>query len=142
MRSWWLVLSAFFGALLCAPRALAGEGDIVLPKFSEVTIQGIAGSTFLAGGIGIAVVGLIIGFIMFNQVKNLPVHKAMLDISELIYATCFTYVVTQAKFIAKLWGLIAIVVIAYFGVLSPAAEEMGPRVLYVGIILVYSIIGI
>ena len=133
MRSWWWLVSA---VLLASTSAFASETDIVLPRFSEVTVAGTPGSTFLAAGVGVAVLGLLIGLVMFMQVKKLPVHKAMLEISELIYATCFTYVVTQAKFIAKLWGLIAIVVIAYFGVLAPVGA------VNVVIILAYSIVGI
>jgi K(+)-stimulated pyrophosphate-energized sodium pump len=137
MRSLWLVLSVCaVAALFASSPAFANEADIVLPTFAKVTVNGIAGNTLLMAGIGIAIVGLIVGFIMFAQVKKLPVHKAMLDISELIYATCATYVLTQAKFIAKLWGLIAIVVVAYFGVLSPVGA------VNVVIILIYSIIGI
>jgi K(+)-stimulated pyrophosphate-energized sodium pump len=138
MRSLWLVVLSVcaLAALFASSPAFANEADIVLPTFSAVTVNGIAGNTLLMAGIGIAIVGLVIGFVMFAQVKKLPVHKAMLDISELIYATCATYVLTQAKFIAKLWVLIAIVVIAYFGVLSPVGG------LNVVIILAYSIVGI
>ncbi len=133
MRSWWwLVVSA----LVLPSSAYANEADIVLPKFSEVMVHGIPGSTLLGAGVGIAILGLVIGFILFMQVKNLPAHKAMLEISELIYATCFTYVVTQAKFIAKLWIMIAAVVVAYFGFLAPVG------VVNVIIILAYSLVGI
>src|SRR4051812_41383436 len=123
-------------ALLASSSAFASEADIPLPQFSLVTLGGMPGTTLLGGGLAIALVGLVIGFVMFMQVKALPVHKAMLEISELIYATCFTYVVTQAKFIAKLWIMIAVVVVAYFGVLAP----VGP--VNVVIILIYSLIGI
>ena len=133
MRSWWLLVLL---ALVASSSAFASEADIVLPTFSEVTLGGFGGNMLLGSGVGIAVFGLIVGIVMFMGVKKLPVHKAMLEISELIYATCFTYVVTQAKFIAKLWIMIAVVVVAYFGFLSP----VGP--VNVVIILGYSIVGI
>src|SRR5438105_3988256 len=98
MRSWWAFVVPCVVALLAPASALANETDIVLPKFAEVTVAGMAGSTLLGAGIGIALVGLVIGVVMFMQTKALPVHQAMLDISELIYATCATYVKTQAKF--------------------------------------------
>jgi K(+)-stimulated pyrophosphate-energized sodium pump len=136
MRSWWLVLSVVVAALMVSTSAMANEADIVLPTFSTVTVNGVSGSALLGAGIGIAILGLVVGLVMFAQVKALKVHQAMLDISELIYATCATYVMTQAKFIAKLWALIAVVVIAYFGVLQPVGWGN------VIIILLYSIVGI
>ena len=147
MRPWSLLLSVRSPALFAtcfvllamffaATPAFANEADIVLPTFAKVSLNGIAGSTLLIGGIAIAIFGLIVGIVMFMQVKAIKVHQAMKDISELIYATCATYVLTQAKFIAKLWGLIAVVVIAYFGWLAPVGA------LNVIIILAYSIIGI
>jgi K(+)-stimulated pyrophosphate-energized sodium pump len=135
MRSWWVVLSVFLAALAASP-AMASEATIVLPTFSQVTVGGIGATTLLGGGVLIAILGLFIGLVLFMQVKNLAVHKAMLEISELIYATCATYVKTQAKFIAKLWALIAVVVIAYFGFLQPVGG------LNVVIILAYSVLGI
>ncbi len=136
MRSWWLWLSTCAVAFLASTSAAANEADIVLPDFALVSLNGVTGTTLLGGGIGICILGLLVGMVMFAQVKGLPVHKAMLEISELIYATCAQYVLTQAKFIGQLWSLIAIVVVAYFGVLKPVGA------FNVVIILAYSIVGI
>jgi len=43
----------------------------------------------------------------------------MRDISELIYETCKTYLITQGKFLIVLWLFIAVVIVLYFGVLAP-----------------------
>jgi K(+)-stimulated pyrophosphate-energized sodium pump len=137
MRSlWWLVASAF--ALLIPTPAFASEADIVLPNFAEVTVAGMTGNSLFGVGIGISLLGLVVGFVMFLGVQKLPVHKAMKEISELIYETCKTYVLTQARFIAVLWILIAIVVFVYFGLIHPTKLGM----LGVVIILAYSILGI
>ncbi|MBI1948881.1 MAG: sodium-translocating pyrophosphatase [Deltaproteobacteria bacterium] len=138
MRSVWLWLSAFAALLLGAPGALASEGDIPLPRFAEVSVGGMPATTLLGAGVGITVLGLVVGLVMFLGVQKLPVHQAMKDISELIYATCKTYVITQIKFIGILWGLVAVVVVAYFGVLHPLKAGPGAVV----IILAYSLLGI
>ena len=128
---------AIIGLFIAAP-AQASEGDIQLPDFASLQVAGIPAQTLLAIGAGISAIGLIVGIVMFLKVKALPVHTAMLEISDLIYATCVTYVKTQIKFIMQLWVLIAIVVSLYFGVLHPLKAGAGAVV----IILIYSLIGI
>ncbi len=74
--------------------------------------------------------------VIFMRLKNLPVHRSMREISELIYETCKTYLVTQGRFILLLWVFIAVIILLYFGVL----EHMeAARVI---IILVFSLVGI
>ena len=120
-----------------APAAKASsEANLVLPTLADASVAGVSSTALLGAGIGVALLGMIVGLVMFAQLKALPVHQAMLDISELIYETCKTYVMTQAAFIAKLWALIAVVVVAYFGVLSPVGA------VGVVVILAYSILGI
>ena len=63
----------------------------------------------------------------YQKLKNLPVHKAMREISELIYGTCKTYLRTQAKFIFWLWLLIAAVIVVYFAVLEKVPAAQGRR---------------
>ncbi len=74
------------------------------------------------------------------RLKNLPVHRAMREISELIYETCKTYLVTQGKFILVLWAFIAVIIAAYFGWLAPVPDK--PVALTLPIILAFSLIGI
>ena len=128
---------AIIGLFMAAP-AQASEGDIQLPDFASLKVAGMSAQMLLAIGAGISAIGLIVGIVMFLKVKALPVHTAMLEISDLIYATCVTYVKTQIKFIMQLWVLIAIVVSLYFGVLHPLKAGAGAVV----IILIYSLIGI
>jgi K(+)-stimulated pyrophosphate-energized sodium pump len=114
-----------------------GEASLKLPDLSDVIfIGGMDGHRLLLGGIVICVLGLGFGLAIFMNLKNLPVHKAMKEISELIYETCKTYLVTQGKFILILEGFIAVVIVLYFGVLS----KMEP--LRVIIILAFSLVGI
>ena len=70
-------------------------------------------------GLLFCVGGLLFGLVIYNQLKNLPVHRTMRDISELIYETCKTYLLTQGKFILLLWAFIAIIIALYFGYLAP-----------------------
>ena len=70
-------------------------------------------------GLLFCVGGLLFGLAIYVQLKNLPVHRTMLEISELIYETCKTYLVTQGKFILLLWAFIAVIISLYFGCLAP-----------------------
>ncbi len=105
-------------ALLAGSTARASEADLVLPDFSSVNfIGGLNGRALLMSGILVAVFGLVFGFLQYSSLRKLPVHKSMLEISELIYETCKTYLITQGKFILALWALLIIVMVGYFGFL-------------------------
>jgi K(+)-stimulated pyrophosphate-energized sodium pump len=113
-----------------------GEVNLVLPDLSQVPVGGYNGRTLLLGGLVVSVLGVLFGLNILNQLKNLPVHRSMAEISDLIYETCKTYLITQGRFLAILEVFIALVIILYFGVLS----QLG--VLRVAIILVFSVVGI
>src|SRR5437016_6568952 len=98
------------------------------------------GHNILLIGIAFCVFGLLFGLAIYTQLKNLPVHRAMREISELIYETCKTYLITQGKFLAILWIFIAVIIALYFGVLAPTPGHS--VALTVPIILAFSIIGI
>jgi K(+)-stimulated pyrophosphate-energized sodium pump len=66
----------------------------------------------------------------------MPVHRSMREISELIYETCKTYLITQGKFLLLLEIFIAAVIILYFGVLLKF------EAMRVGIIILFSLVGI
>src|SRR5262245_40603806 len=74
-----------------AAHRAGGEANLVLPPLSGVTFRGIEGRALLMGGLGICGLGLLFGLVTFNQLKNLPVHPSMREVSELIYETCKTY---------------------------------------------------
>jgi K(+)-stimulated pyrophosphate-energized sodium pump len=128
--------------LLTAASALAdeagGEASLKLPDLSQVTFLGIDGHKLLLFGIVICVFGLAFGLAIYTRLKNLPVHKSMRDISELIYETCKTYLITQGKFLMILWVFIAVVIVLYFGWLAP----VHPTAITLPIILIFSLVGI
>ena len=136
-----LITSAFLIAAGAVPvfAQHGGEASLKLPELSDVIFLGSTdGHRLLLGGIVISVLGLVFGLAMYMNLKKLPVHRAMRDVSELIYETCKTYLITQGKFILILEAFIAVVIVLYFGVLRGA--EFGPaRVL---IILGFSVVGI
>jgi K(+)-stimulated pyrophosphate-energized sodium pump len=113
-----------------------GEANLVLPDLDLVRVGGYEGRTLLMIGLGISALGILFGLVILNQLKNLPVHRSMREISELIYETCKTYLVTQGRFLAILEIFIAVIIVLYFGILE--AMEFS-RVL---IILLFSVIGI
>ena len=87
----------------------AGEASLKLPDLSVVHHFGLNGPALLMVGLLFCVGGLLFGMTIFVQLKNLPVHKSMREMSELIYETCKTYLVTQGKFIMLLWVFIAVI---------------------------------
>ncbi len=102
-------------AQAAAPSGAGGEANLVLPDLSTVEFHGIDGKTLLMGGLVVAALGLVFGLVAFNQLKNMPVHASMKEVSELIYETCKTYLTTQGKFILLLWVFIAVIIGAYYG---------------------------
>src|ERR1700719_943177 len=128
--------------LLGAASALAdetgGEASLKLPDLSQVTFLGIDGHKLLLFGIVICIFGLGFGLAIYSRLKNLPVHKSMREISELIYETCKTYLITQGKFLMILWIFIAVVIVMYFGWLAPVQ----PVAVTLPIILIFSLVGI
>ena len=113
-----------------------GEANLILPDLSTASFLGINGKVFLIYGLGIVALGLLFGILIYSQLKNMPVHKSMLDISELIYETCKTYLITQGKFLLILEIFIGVIILFYFGVLRHFAAVK------VGIILLFSLVGI
>ncbi len=118
-----------------APEA-GGEASLKLPDLSQVTFFGIDGHKLLLFGILFCVFGLIFGLTIYMRLKNLPVHRSMREISELIYETCKTYLITQGKFLVLLETFIAVVIVLYFGVL------LHMDAFRVFVILLFSILGI
>jgi K(+)-stimulated pyrophosphate-energized sodium pump len=117
------------------------EADLVLPDFHAVKFLGMSGWTLLATGLVVCVLGLLFGLSIYSRLKNMPVHKSMREISELIYETCKTYLQTQGKFIAILWVIIAAIIVVYFGVLEKNPDPARRRHQGAAIVL-FSLIGI
>jgi K(+)-stimulated pyrophosphate-energized sodium pump len=117
-----------------------GEANLVLPDLSTVEFGGVNGRSLLMGGLVVCALGLLFGLLTFTQLKNLPVHGSMLEVSELIYETCKTYLITQGRFILILWAFIAVIMVAYFGWLAPVPGKSVAVTLPV--ILFFSLVGI
>ncbi len=120
-----------------AQEAGGGEASLKLPDLTSVTFLGVAnGYRLLSVGLIFCAFGGLFGLIIYMQLKNLPVHRSMREISELIYETCKTYLITQGKFILILEIFIALVIFLYFGLLL---KYEAARVI---IILAFSLVGI
>ncbi len=126
---------AFLFLLMATPAFAGGEADLVIPPL-EKTFMGMTGHQLLLVGLVICVLGIVFGLVQYAQIRNLPVHKSMLEISELIYETCKTYLMTQIKFIAVLWAFIAVIMVWYFKFMA----HMGWG--KVAVILAFSVVGI
>ena len=142
-----LLLVMGFG-LAAAPVALAqppapgaaehrpgGEVNIHLPDLNQGDFLGMTGHQILLSGLVVCVLGLLFGAWTYNNVKSLPVHKSMADISELIYETCKAYLVQQGKLLLILELFIGVVMVAYFGLIGLEPSR-------IVIVLLFSLIGI
>jgi K(+)-stimulated pyrophosphate-energized sodium pump len=141
------VAAAFFILSFGATAAFAqsagevgGEASLKLPDLSQVVFLGVDGHRLLMIGILFCIFGLAFGLVIYTRLRNMPVHRAMREISELIYETCKTYLITQGKFLLILWLFIAVVIVLYFGVLSPVPNK--PIAITLPIILIFSLVGI
>src|SRR5205085_2815346 len=119
-----------------AQRSEGGEAALKLPDLSGVNFLGIDGHRLLLVGLLFCFFGLLFGLAIYIQLKNLPVHRAMREISELIYETCKTYLITQGKFIMLLWVFIGSIMVLYFGPMRHLAAAK------VVTIMIFSVVGI
>jgi K(+)-stimulated pyrophosphate-energized sodium pump len=123
-----------------APAAHASEANLVLPRLDDLAtasfLWGVTGWQLLSVGLLVCVGGLIFGAVFYEQIRRLPAHRSMLEVSELIYETCKTYMITQGKFLLILEAFVATIIVAYFGwVQHMSATD-------VGIIVAFSLVGI
>src|SRR5256884_9271091 len=121
------------------PRSTLFPYTTLFRSLSQVSFHGMDGHKLLLFGILFCLLGLAFGLVIYTRLKNLPVHKSMRGISELIYETCKTYLTTQGKFLLLLWVFIAIVIVLYFGWLHPIPGKPIPNAVL--IILVFSLLG-
>jgi len=140
-----MVTRVVFGALVAVALQLpmmaqerGGEANLRLPDLDSAPpfLGGIGGRTLLMGGLVVSALGLLFGLIIYQRLRNMPVHTAMREVSELIYETCKTYLATQGKFLLLLEGFIAVIIVFYFYFLQNFEFY---KVL---IILLFSVIGI
>jgi K(+)-stimulated pyrophosphate-energized sodium pump len=113
-----------------------GEANLKMPDLGQVSFLGVNGRTLLMVGLLVCAAGLGFGMMIYTQLKNMPVHKAMLDVSELIYETCKTYLIQQGKLLLLLECFIGAIIAVYYWFL------LGFPLVKVAIILIFSLIGI
>ncbi len=126
-------------ALVVPFAARASELDLDIPVIdTHYVLFGtqFSGLSLLWVGMVVCVLGGVFGLIMFNQVKAMPAHKSMLEVSNVIYETCKTYLLQQGRLLIVLELFIAACIVYYFGFLS----HMGAGT--VGLILMWSVVGI
>jgi K(+)-stimulated pyrophosphate-energized sodium pump len=151
LKNTFLKKTLALAALLTASAATAvaqssgeagGEASLKLPDLSSVSFLNgaINGHNLLEIGILFCIFGLGFGMVIYLRLKNLPVHRSMREISELIYETCKTYLITQGRFILFLWVFIAVIITLYFGWLKPVPGKS--VALTLPIILLFSLVGI
>src|SRR6266404_2037902 len=121
---------------MMAQEQAGGEANLKLPDLRSATFWGIDGHNLLLGGLLVSALGLVFGLMIFVRLKKMPVHASMLEVSELIYETCKTYLATQGKFLVLLEFFIAVIIVFYFGFLQ------GFEAYKVIIILLFSVVGI
>src|SRR5260370_21436713 len=118
------------------PPQVGGEARLVIPDLSQGTFVGVNGRTLLMGGLAICTLGLLFGLFTYNELRDLPVHQSMREVSELIWETCKTYLFTQGKFLMILEIFIGVIILFYFGYFQQLAAD---RVI---VILLFSVLGI
>lgn len=116
--------------LLSSVTAFASEADLKIPSLSD------SQNNMLMIGIIVCALGVLFGIFQFIKVKKLRAHKSMLDVAQVIYETCKTYLYQQGKFLAVLFLFIAVCITFYFGILSDAGVGG------VALILMWTVIGI
>jgi K(+)-stimulated pyrophosphate-energized sodium pump len=131
-------------AMLMSPALLAqpapehrpgGEVNIQLPDLNQGDFLGMTGHGILLSGLVVCVLGLMFGLWTYTAVKNLPVHKAMADVSAIIYETCKAYLIQQGKFLLILELFIGTVMVAYFWLTGLETSR-------IAIVIIFSLIGI
>jgi len=142
-----LLAAAALAVLAPPPAHASSEASLVMPDLGSVRFLDMPGDQLLMIGIGVCVLGLLFGAVIFRQLRNLPVHPSMREISELIYETCKTYMITQGKFLLLLEAFIGAVMIYYFGWLAKTENPVtGELVNFpfqkVVVIIAFSLVGI
>ncbi len=135
-----IVLLGAAALAICSASAFAGEADLTLPSVTTVSFDlfgsSVGGGKLLIAGLVIAILGALFGLVQYRQTVALPAHKSMLDVSNIIWETCKSYLFQQGKFLAMLWLAIGAAIVFYFGYLEhkPAFNVV--------VILLASVLGI
>lgn len=98
--------------LLLPSMAFASEANLHIPELSA------AQNSLLGYGIVVCILGMLFGFYQFTRVKKILAHQSMLDVANIIYETCKTYLIQQGKFLCILFAFIGFCIAFYFGFLQ------------------------
>ena len=123
------LLTGLFLLLLATP-LLASEAELEIPVLTD------SQNTLLMVGFLICFLGMAFGAYEYVKVKNFPAHKSMLDVAEVIFQTCKTYLIQQGKLLIVLELFIGVCIAYYFGFLQHM-DASG-----VILILLWSVVGI
>ena len=115
LLSWMLVAAGGWASPAIASSGHVSEANLVLPDLADKALAsflgGMSGWTLLSYGLWVAIAGLVFGGVIYRQIQRLPVHRSMAEVSELIYETCKTYMITQGKFLLILEAFTAVIMI-------------------------------
>ncbi len=114
---------------------VGGEANLQLPDLGSVTFFGLPGDVLLGLGLIVCALGLAFGVMTYTQLRRMPAHAAMREISELIYTTCKTYLKQQGRFLLLLWAFIATIIVIYYLFL------VGFSVGKTAVVILFSLIG-
>lgn len=106
------LISVILFTLMSPALAFAGEADLKIPELSS------SQNNLLMIGFIVCLLGLLFGTYQFIKVKRLKAHRSMLDVAQIIFETCKTYLIQQGKFLAILFAFIAACIAFYFGYLQ------------------------
>lgn len=127
MKKYFLALSILLSAPLLT---FASEADLKIPELAP------AQNNLLSLGIIVCILGFIFGIYQFLKVRRLKAHQSMLDVAQIIFETCKTYLLQQGKFLVILYVFIAACIGFYFGYLQHNPIEG------VLLILMWTVVGI
>lgn len=92
--------------------AAASEATLKIPNLSQEQ------NNLLLWGIVVCVLGMLFGLYQFMKVKKIRAHQSMLDVADIIYETCKTYLIQQGKLLCILFVFIGLCIAFYFGFLQ------------------------
>jgi K(+)-stimulated pyrophosphate-energized sodium pump len=126
-------------ALLLPMVMFASEADLPIPDLREsfFPVIGMTGWQLLLYGFVVVIIGILFGVWQYASIRKIPVHQSMLNISNIIYETCKTYLLQQGKFLAILFLIVGSAITYYF--LGLVEGISIPKVL---LILFWTVIGI
>ncbi len=138
--------------LSAAPAAWAGEADLAIPDLHQgkFSLFGFEISAWWLLFWGALVICGTVGFSLYlrAQIRMLPAHQSMLNIADIIYATCKTYLIQQGKFLLMLFAFIAVAMSYYLlgtGGTEADAQHAGEAAMSpwatLALVLLFSVVG-